>query len=121
MRHKPYQGSIEQVRTVIEKLPNLKNAYILGNPDISVDTGFCNVASKEFIKNGKKVMYSTSGYNGKEIIKKLTNGINPDNIEYVSYSVDTLDSNKLKFLKGNPRITLEEIEDAIRLLQRKKY
>ena len=71
-RHKDYQGTLEEIKTIIEKLPNLKEAYILGNPDVSVDTKFCNEAAKEFIKNGRNVMFSTSGYNGIDTIKKLT-------------------------------------------------
>lgn len=47
---KPYQGTIEQIKEIIKKLPNLENAYLLGNPDVSVDTEFCNKAAKEFIK-----------------------------------------------------------------------
>lgn len=113
-KHKDYQGNIEQIKIIIEKLPNLKNAYILGNPDVSVDTKFCNQAAKEFIKNGKKVMFSTSGYNGLEVIKKLTDGINPKDINYISYSVDTLDNKKLHYLKGNNKINIEEINESIK-------
>lgn len=68
-KHKEYQGNLEQIQKIIEKLPNLEEAYILGNPDVSVDTEFCNLAAKEFIKHGKKVMFSTSGYNGVKVIK----------------------------------------------------
>ena len=70
-KHKEYQGNLEQIQKIIEKLPNLEEAYILGNPDVSVDTEFCNLAAKEFIKRGKKVMFSTSGYNGVKVIKKF--------------------------------------------------
>lgn len=113
-RHEDYQGTIEQIKTIIEKLPNLEEAYILGNPDVSVDTEFCNLAAKEFIKNGKKVMFSTSGYNGIEVIKKLTKGIDSKKIGYISYSVDTVDNEKLKFLKGTKKINIEEIDEAIK-------
>ena len=71
-KHKEYQGNLEQIQKIIEKLPNLEEAYILGNPDVSVDTEFCNLAAKEFIKHGKKVMFSTSGYNGVNGIKEVT-------------------------------------------------
>lgn len=113
-RHEDYQGTIEQIRVIIEKLPNLEDAYILGNPDVSVDTEFCNLAAKEFIKSGKKVMFSTSGYNGLEVAKKLTEGIDCKNIEYISYSVDTLDNEKLHFLKGTKNISIEKIDEAIK-------
>ena len=113
-KHKDYQGNITQIKTIIEKLPNLKNAYILGNPDVSVDTKFCNEAAKEFIKSGKKVMFSTSGYNGLEVIKKLTEGIDAKDINYISYSIDTIDNEKLQFLKGTKKINLSEINKAIK-------
>lgn len=113
-RHKDYQGNLEQIKIIIEKLPNLKNAYILGNPDVSVDTEFCNKAAKEFIKAGKKVMFSTSGYNEIEVIKKLTEEIDSKNINYISYSVDTMDNEKLQYLKGSNKINLDEINEAIK-------
>ena len=113
-KHKDYQGTIEQIDIIIKKLPNLKNAYILGNPDVSVDTEFCNNVAREFIKNGKKVMFSTSGYNGLEVIKKLTKGIDADKINYISYSIDTINNKKLQYLKGNKNINIEEIDKAIK-------
>lgn len=113
-RHEDYQGTIEQIKVIIEKLPNLEDAYILGNPDVSVDTGFCNLAAREFIKHGKKVMFSTSGYNGLEVIKKLTNGIESKDIKYISYSIDTINTPKLQFLKGTKNISIEKIDEAIK-------
>lgn len=113
-RHEDYQGTLEEIKVIIEKLPNLQEAYILGNPDVSVDTKFCNLAAKEFIKNDKKVMFSTSGYNGIETIKLLMDGINSKDIMYISYSVDTLDNKKLQFLKGTKNINLDEINEAIK-------
>ena len=111
---KQYQGNIEQIKTIIKYLPNLKTAYILGNPDISVDTSFCNQVAKEFIKNNIKVMFSTSGYDGLNTVKKITAGIDKENIEYISFSIDTLDNQKLQYLKGNKKINIEEIEKAIK-------
>ena len=113
-RNIEFQGNIEQIKTIIKYLPNLKTAYILGNPDISVDTEFCNLAAKEFIKNNIKVMFSTSGYNGLKVVKELTKDINPKDIEYISYSIDTLDNDKLQYLKGNKKINIEQIEEAIK-------
>lgn len=113
-KHEDYQGTIEQIKVIIEKLPNLEEAYILGNPDVSVDTEFCNLAAKEFIKNHKKVMFSTSGYHGIEVIKELTNGINSKDIGYISYSVDTVENRKLQILKGTKDIKIEEIDEAVK-------
>lgn len=112
-KHEDFQGNLEQIKTIIKKLLNLKEAYILGNPDVSVDTEFCNQSAKEFIKHGKKVMFSTSGINGMNVIKKLTEGINGEDIAYISYSVDTTDNQKLQYLKGNKNIKIEEIDKAI--------
>ena len=72
----PYQGNINQIKKIINKLPNLENAYLLGNPDISVDTDFCNEAAKEFERNNISVMFSTSGYGGNKTIKRLVSGLN---------------------------------------------
>lgn len=113
-RHEDYQGTIDQIKVIIEKLPNLEEAYILGNPDISVDTEFCNLAAKEFIKYGKKVMFSTSGYNGIEVVRKIIKGIDAKDINYISYSVDTIDNHKLQFLKGTKNINIEKIDEAIK-------
>ena len=119
-RHNEHQGTLEQIKKIIKKLPNLEEAYRLGNPDVSVDTNFCNLAAKEFINHNKKVMFSTSGYNGLEVAKKLTEGIESKNIKYISYSVDTLNNKKLQFLKGNKKINIEEIDKAIQFCVNKK-
>ena len=113
-KHEDYQGTIEQIKVIIEKLPNLEEAYILGNPDVSVDTKFCNLAAKEFVKNHKKVMFSTSGYHAIDVIKKLTNGINSKDIGYISYSVDPVENKKLQILKGTKDIKIEEIDEAVK-------
>ena len=114
-----YQGTLEDIKTIIKRLPNLENAYLLGNPDVSVDTFFCNLASKEFIKNGINVMFSTSGYKAVDTIEKLVDGLDSSYIKYISYSIDTLDEDKLHFLKGNKTLSLKEIEDAISYCQKR--
>ena len=119
-KHKDYQGKLEDIKVIIKKLPNLKNAYILGNPDVSVDTEFCNKAAKEFIKAEKKLMFSTSGYNGLNVVKKLTEGIDAKDINYISYSIDTINNKKLQYLKGNKDINIEEIDEAIKYCLDKK-
>lgn len=120
-KHEDYQGNLEEIRKIIDILPNLEEAYILGNPDVSVDTKFCNLAAKEFIKYGKKVMFSTSGYNGIEVIKTLIEGIDSKNVQYISYSIDSLDNKKLQFLKGTRKINIEEIDKAICYCKEKRY
>ena len=116
-KRKPHQGTIEQIREIIDRLPNLENAYFLGNPDVSVDTEFCNKAAKEFIKNGKKVMFSTSGFNAEEKIKVLLDGINPEFVDYISYSIDSIDEEKNHYLKGSNNISIERVGEAIKYCQ----
>lgn len=110
----PYQGNISQIRKIISKLPNLENAYLLGNPDISVDTEFCNLAAKEFEKNNISVMFSTSGIGGAKVIQKLVSGLDCKKIKYISYSVDTIDDDKIHYLKGTKNISLSDIEESIK-------
>lgn len=112
-RNDDYQGNIEQVRKIIKYLPNLKNAYLLGNPDTSVDTEFCNKAAREFVKNDINVMFSTSGYDALETVKKLTEEIPADKISYISFSIDSIKKDVLQKLKGTKHINIEDIEEAI--------
>lgn len=112
-KYEVYQGNIKQIKNIIKKLPNLEDVYILGNPDISVDTEFCNLAAKEFIKANKKVMFSTSGYNGIKTVKKLTKDIEAKDIKYISYSIDTINNEKLQMLKGTKNIKISQIDEAI--------
>lgn len=116
-KRKQNQGNLEQIKIIMDKLPNLKNAYILGNPDVSVDTKFCNQAAKEFIKNGINVMFSTSGYKALETAKTLFKDLDPAYISYISYSVDTLDKEKMRYLKGSNKLNMKDIEDAIAYCQ----
>ena len=110
--HCNYQGTLLQIDEIIRQLPNLKKVAIFGNPDISVDPYFCNMAAKRFIEHGIMVRFSTSGVGGVEIIKKVLNGLDVDMIEYVNYSIDTIDLEKAKWLKGR-KINLKDIKDAI--------
>lgn len=112
------QGNLSQIEIIIDKLPNLKKAYILGNPDVSVDTEFCNVAAKKFIENGINVMFSTSGYNALETVKTLFKELNSEYIDYISYSIDTLDEEKMKYLKGSNKLNIKDIEKAISYCQK---
>ena len=112
-KHEDYQGNINQIKTIIKYLPNLKNAYILGNPDPTVDTVFCNIAAKEFVKHNKNVMFSTSGFNALETIKTLTKDIPSKNITYISFSIDSLKKDTIKKLKGSNKIDLSLVEKAI--------
>lgn len=107
-----YQGTLEEIERIIKALPNLEDAYILGNPDISVDTDFCNHTAKKFIQAGCNVMFSTSGIGGKRTMEKLLNGLPPSKVKYISFSVDSLKDNIVNFLKG-VHIPLSRIEEGI--------
>lgn len=120
LKHEEYQGNIEQIKKIIQYLPNLKNAYILGNPDTSVDAKFCNVAAKEFIKNNINVMFSTSGYEAEKTVEELTKDIPAEKIKYISFSVDSIKKETMKKLKGTDKISLEQIEKAIKYCKKKK-
>lgn len=107
-----YQGTSEEIERIIKALPNLEDVYILGNPDISVDTEFCNHAAKMFIEADCKVMFSTSGIGGKRTMEKLLNGLPPSKVKYVSFSVDSLNKETIRFLKG-VNLPLDRIEEGI--------
>lgn len=95
-----YQGTIAQIEELIPLLPSLKKAYFLGNPDCSVDAKFCNEAAKLFVEKGIHVMFSTSGIGGKNTMRTLLNGIDPKMIDYVSFSIDSLNHTTESILKG---------------------
>ncbi len=95
-----YQGSLKQIDEVLDIFPNLKELYFFGNPDPAVDTNFCNQASLLTIDRGVKVSYSTSGVGGTIVLEKLLNGISPEYVDYISFSIDSTDPNKMSMLKG---------------------
>ena len=113
-----YQGTIEQIDEIINLLPNLKKAYLLGNPDCSVDPEFCSEAAKHFINNGIHVMFSTSGIGGKETVKTLLNELDTSFIDYVSFSIDSLDDSTEKLLKGK-NISFSTLLEGIQYCQSK--
>ena len=95
-----YQGTKEQQDELLRIFPNLKQLYILGNPDPCVDTKYCNTLSKKAIDNGSKVCYSTSGVGGVNTLKDLLDGIKPCDVDYLSFSIDSIDKEKMNLLKG---------------------
>lgn len=95
-----YQGNILQVNQLLDKFKNVKQMYILGNPDPLVDAKFCNQVSKLSISRGANVCYSTSGVGGISRIEQLIDGVDKDKIDYISFSIDTTDPKKMSMLKG---------------------
>ena len=95
-----YQGQIEQIEELFNKFKSIKQMYILGNPDPLVDVNFCNEVSKLSILKGANVCYSTSGVGGLARIKQLIQGIDIQKIDYISFSIDSINPQKMSMLKG---------------------
>jgi len=95
-----YQGTTSQQDELLRIFPNLKQLYILGNPDPCMDTKYCNTLSKKAIDIGSKVCYSTSGVGGIKTLKELLETIKPDDVDYISFSIDSVDKEKMNLLKG---------------------
>lgn len=99
-RERKYQGNVNQVIELFEQLPNLKQLYIFGNPDVSVDTEFCNYVAKEAIDRNVRVCFSTSGVGGKKVLIKLLKDIPADMVDYISFSFDGTTKAEMSFMKG---------------------
>ena len=99
-REQHYQGTLEQATKFFNTLPNLKQLYIFGNPDPSVDVDFCHEVMKMAMEKNINICVSTSGIGGKNIYEKLLRGISSSVVDYISVSIDTVDEHKLCILKG---------------------
>ena len=108
-----YQGNIDQINELQEALPSLVSGLIFGNPDISVDTEFCNEVAHNFQKRKRDVAFNTSGIGGVKTLQKLLKGIDPRKVRFVDFSLDSIDNEKLAVLK-NPNYTLEKVIDGIK-------
>lgn len=95
-----YQGNIAQIDLILDRLKGLKQLYLFGNPDPVVDTKFCNEASRLAISRNVNVSYSTSGIGGIKTLKKLLDGIKPQYVDYISFSIDSICNEKISMLKG---------------------
>ena len=95
-----HQGTLTQIQEIITLLPNLQKAYFLGNPDCSIDSIFCSKAAKMFIQHGIHVMFSTSGIGSVETLKKLLNGLDLNFVDYISFSIDSINCEIESMLKG---------------------
>ena len=118
-QHPMYQGNLKQIETVLERSPVLKSAIILGNPDPAVDTEFCNQVAKKLTEKGIKVRFSSSGKNCSKMIQKLIDGVDHNYIEYISFSIDTVEQEMLDYIKGT-HIDLEELRETISYLNKKE-
>lgn len=95
-----YQGTIDQMKEVLDIFPNMHQLYLLGNPDPAIDTDFCNQASLMAIDKGANVCYSTSGVGGLKMLRNLLNNIKSNNVDYISFSIDSVNPEKMSMLKG---------------------
>ena len=114
-REQHYEGTLDQANAFFEMLPNLKQLYILGNPDPTVDLDFCHQIMKMAMARKINVSFSTSGIGGKVSYEKLLKGIPNSIVDYVSVSIDTVDEQKLNILKGR-QYSLKKSVDGIKWL-----
>lgn len=99
-RNRHYQGNINQINVILDKLPNLKQIYIFGNPDVTVDTDFCHSVMKKAIDKNIHVCFSTSGVGGDQVLIKLLKGIPINMVDYISFSFDGTTKEEMSFSKG---------------------
>lgn len=95
-----YQGTKEHVEELLDKVPNLQQLYVLGNPDPSVDPDFCHEVICMAVERGIKVATSTSGVGGAKILKKIFAGIPSQMVDYISFSIDSVRTKDMSLLKG---------------------
>ena len=95
-----YQGTIDQALEMFNILPNMKQLYLFGNPDITVDTDFCHKVAQEAVKRNVHLCFSVSGIGGETVLKQLLEGIPCELVDYISFSFDGTTKEELSFLKG---------------------
>lgn len=111
-----YQGNTEQVHELLGTLPNLRRVNIVGNPDPSVDTEFCNVTARLIQQKGKEISFCTNGVRCDEVVKKLVEGLEPSLIHAIVFSIDSLDEKLNTFMKGT-KISLQKIFQTMKHLK----
>ena len=117
MEHYPmYQGTVEQVYELLSVLPNLKQVYIFGNPDPSVDPEFCNETAKILQSRGIETLFVSNGVGGVEVVEKIIDGLNSSLIRGFGISIDSLDEKTNSAMRG-VKISLQDIFQSIRHLK----
>ncbi len=99
-RNRKYQGTMNQALDMFEKLPNMEQLYIFGNPDVTIDTDFCHSIIVEAVNRNINVSFSTSGVGGENTLKRLLNNISTASIDYISFSFDGTTEEEMSFSKG---------------------
>lgn len=97
-----YQGSEEQVNLILNNFPNLKELYMLGNPDTAKDSKFCNELARKSIQKikGCQASFCTSGVGGKKVMEILLNKIKPKDIKKIVFSFDSYKKETMDKMKG---------------------
>ena len=111
-----YQGTMEQIHELLPLLPNVKRVNIVGNPDPSVDTDFCNAVAKVMQEHGKQISFCTNGVKCDKVINKLIDGLDPSLIHAVVFSVDSLDEEKNSIMRGT-KISLQSVFESMKNLR----
>jgi MoaA/NifB/PqqE/SkfB family radical SAM enzyme len=111
-----YQGTIKQIYELLPLLPNVKRVNIVGNPDPSVDTKFCNAVAKVIQEHGKQISFCTNGVGCDKVVKMLVEGLDPSLIHAFVFSVDSLDEEKNSFMRGT-KISLQSIFESMKYLK----
>lgn len=99
-RNRHYQGTIKQAIKMFEKLTNMKQLYLFGNPDVTVDADFCHTVIEEAVRRNIHICFSTSGVGGKKVLEKLLKGIPTEMVDYISFSFDGTTKQEMSFAKG---------------------
>jgi MoaA/NifB/PqqE/SkfB family radical SAM enzyme len=107
-----YQGNMKQVKDLISLLPNLTDVALFGNPDISVDSQFCNEVALCLQQRKIRLHFSTSGIGGADTLSVLLNGVNTSNISEVIFSVDSTNEKTNQLLKGK-NISISKVIEGI--------
>ena len=118
--HPFYQGKMEQIYEVLNIFPNLRRAIILGNPDPTVDPDFCNAVARSLIERNVRVRFSTSGFKANQLVPVLCENLDPQMVDYISFSIDTINEVELEEMKGR-KISLNELQEAIQWCLRHNY
>jgi MoaA/NifB/PqqE/SkfB family radical SAM enzyme len=108
-----YQGNLQQIYELLKLLPNLNKVGIFGNPDVSVDTQFCNEVAHVLQENKKLLCFCSAGIGGAKTLEKLLDGIKAESIDRFLFHIDSLDDDmisKLMGIKMSLKTILEGIE-----------
>ena len=87
--------------------------YIELQTDISKYEYLCNENVVNYIAQFDNIGTIIEKMENIKLIKKLIKEIYTNNIQYISYSIDSLNNEKLQFLKGTKKIDIKEIDKAI--------